>query len=237
MTWQTYDDLSGPDLSAELWEPLSIGPNARREIDATTTVDGGTVTVDVPEFTAADDQNQMMDNTKHVVFSTRRFEIPPRGRARFRVELSVAEIGDETEDYRLGVAAFNVVDTEGGTHMVFDLLATGERMYAEHEVLAVPGEENPFTRVVDAPFRHWRQGDFRDCEIQLNRADGTAFWTVDENLIFEASGLTRLPDSVHIGFGFFTLFPVGIAPGSCRGQGGRASWRNFRFSIDSEVTR
>lgn len=32
-------------------------------------------------------------------------------------------------------------------------------------------------------------------------------------------------------FGMLTLLPIGEGEGSAHGQGGRASWRNFEYSL------
>ncbi len=69
------------------------------------------------------------------------------------------------------------VDATGGTHMVFEVLSTGDRLFAEHEVLAVPGQEDPFTRVMEDPFFFGRAGsrpdqDFRRCSIEIDRSGG-----------------------------------------------------------------
>ncbi len=38
-------------------------------------------------------------------------------------------------------------------------------------------------------------------------------------------------------FGMFTLLPIGEGEGSCHGQGGRASWCNFEYSLPAEDER
>jgi hypothetical protein len=231
VAWKTFDDLEGPELNADLWEPLTIGPSVRTEEAATTTVSDGTLTIDIPEFTNADSESQMLDNTKHVFFSARPFELAPGSVARFATELAVEQVGDGSHDYRMGFASFNVADVSGDSHMVFDLIGTRDNVLAEHEVLPFPGEENPFTRVVDSPFFNSSEGQFRRYCIELDKKGGRVTWLVDDEVLHEAAGLERLPDSVHIGFGFFTLVPVAAGQGSCHGQGGRASWRNFRYEL------
>ena len=101
----------------------------------------------------------------------------------------------------------------------------------EHEVLAVSGVESPFTRVVNDPFVPVRSEGFRACRIEIDRSIGRVTWTVDGHIVHEAISLEGLPDSVHIGYGFFTLVPVGSGQGSCHGQGGHASWRSFNYAV------
>jgi hypothetical protein len=231
-SWTTYDAFAGPELDSDLWEPLNIG-SPRVEPDARTTVADGTITVDIPRFTNGDPDKQLLDNTKHVIHSTRSFDLPAAGVARFGVDLAVDHVGDGSGDYRRGIAGFNVLDSTGETNLVFDILATGSLLFAEHEVLALPGETDPFTRVVHDPFlpMDGSQGDFRFCCIEFELAAGRVTWTADGRVLHEARGLTVLPRSVGIGFGFFTLLPVSLGEASCQGQGGHASWRNFRSEV------
>ncbi len=202
------------------------------EPDARTTVADGTVTVDIARFTNGDRDKQLLDNTKHVIHSTASFDLPAAGVARFGVDLAVHRVGDGSDDYRRGIAGFNVFDTTGETNLVFDIIATDKLIFAEHEVLALPGETDPFTRVVHDPWAlNEAQGEFRFCCIEFEPAAGRVTWTADGHVLHDARDLAVLPRSVGIGFGFFTLVPVGLGEDSCQGHGGHASWRNFRYGV------
>jgi hypothetical protein len=234
--WMKYDRFAGPTLDSNLWEPLTFGPLIRLEPDARTTVEDGVLTVDIPEFTNCDSSRQGLDNSKHVVLSKQGFRLPPDGVGRFSVDLRAEIVGDGSGDYRQGVAAFILIDTSGGTHMVFDILSMGDRFFAEHEVLAVPGQEHPFTRIVEDPLFFGRAGsrpdpDFRHCSIEIDRSCGQVVWKIDDKILFAAAGLTGLPEELHLGFGIFTVVPLGEGKSSCHGQGARASWRNFEYSL------
>lgn len=233
--WITYDEFVGPTLESSLWEPFDLGSGPRLEPEVRTTVENGVVTVDVPRFMNCEATNQGLDNTKHLIFTKQGFRIPADGVGRFAVDFR-AEAGDGSGDYRQGFATFILADTTSGTHMVFNILSTGERVFAEQEVLAAPGQENPFTRVIEDPFFFSRAGspaspDFRRCEIEIDRSRGQVVWMIDGRVLHEAAGLTGLPEEVHMGFGMFTLLPIGEGEGSCYGQGGRASWRNFEYNL------
>lgn len=237
--WITYDQLQGPELDRRLWEPLDFGFGPRVEPEAQTIVQDGVVTIEIPRFTASDDSNQGLDNTKHVMFTTRGFRVPEHGVARFSAELR-SEVRDASRcgDYRYGFASFNVVDSTGGTHTVFNILSTGERVFAEQELLH-PAEK-PFTRVIEDPFffsrRATRSDDgFRRCTTEIDRAGGQVTYRVDDEILHVAAGLTGLPAEVHMALGIFTLLPIGEGEGSAHGQGGRASWRNICYSLTDAV--
>lgn len=227
MPIETYDDFAGPELDANLWAPLDMG-GPRVEKDAVTTVSDGVVTVDIATFTNAD-PDQALDNTKHVFFSTRTFDLPANGPARFETDVAVDHIGGDSGDYRLGVAAFIVIEVNTGK--VFDVLATADRVYAEQEELAYPGVEAPFTRVVEDPLAGSGGSGFHTAGIEIDRSLGRVIWTYGGKVLHEAAGLDSLPAAVNVGFGYFTLMPVSSSHGSVRGQGARASWRNFRYSL------
>ena len=123
--------------------------------------------------------------------------------------------------------------------MVLSIISTGDRFFAEQEVLPVPGQERPYTRIIEDPFFFSRavirrDAELRRCEIEIDRSRGRVVWTIDGRVLHEAAGLAGLPEEVHMGFGMFTLLPIGESAGSCHGQGGRASWRNFPYSLYSQ---
>jgi hypothetical protein len=236
--WMTYDEFAGPTLDPSLWQPLSLGPHLCLEPQARTTIEDGVLTVDIPEFTNGDQNRQGLDNSKHVVLPQQSFQLPDHGVGRFSVDLRAEILGDGSGDYRQGVAAFILIDTTGGTHMVFDILSMGDRYFAEHEILAMPGQADPFTRMVEGPFLFGRAGsrpdpDFRHCSIEIDRSRGTVIWKIDDDVLHVAAGLTGLPEEVHLGFGIFTLVPLGAGESSNHGQGARASWRNFEYNLSA----
>jgi hypothetical protein len=145
---------------------------------------------------AADNSSkQGLDNSKHVVLSKQGFRLPADGVGRFSVDLNAEIVGDGSGDYRQGVAAFILIDTTGGTHMVFDVLSMGERFFAEHEVLAMPGQKDPFTRIVEDPLFFGRAGsrpdpEFRRCLIEIDRSRGQVVWKLDDKILYVAAGLT-----------------------------------------------
>jgi Family of unknown function (DUF6081) len=123
--------------------------------------------------------------------------------------------------------------------MVLNVMSMGDRFYAEHEVLAVAGQENPFTLMIEDPFFFGRAGsrpdpDFRHCSVEIDRSQGQVVWKIDDKILHVAAGLTGLPEELDLGFGMFTLVPVGEGEVSCHGQGARASWRNFQYSLTAE---
>ena len=92
----------------------------------------------IPRFSLSHDTFQAADSPKYLVFSTRRFELPPDRPATFAVDLAVENIGGEPGDYRRGMAAFHVFDLDV-TKRVFAVCGTSTRVFALHEQLGLGG--------------------------------------------------------------------------------------------------
>jgi hypothetical protein len=231
----TYDELTGPDLDAELWTParlpLPTGEHVPVDRNAEVAVGDGELRVTIPRFSMADDSFQAADSPKYLVFSTSEWELPSDGPATFAVDLAVENIGGEPEDYRRGLAAFHVFDI-AVTQRVFAVCGTSTRVVALHEQLGLGGggADEPFYHVIESPYEDF-EGDFtrlRECEVTLDRSTSTATWRVAGQRIYEATG-TLIPERVRIGVGIWTMLPIRDGRSqSNAGQGLSARWGDFR---------
>jgi hypothetical protein len=232
----TYDELAGPDLDAALWRPARLplptgGDHIPLDPNAELTVGEGEVRVAIPRFSLSHDRFQSVDSAKYLVFSTRRFELPPDRPATFAVDLAVENVGGEPGDFRRGMAAFHVFDLDV-SQRVFAVCGTSTRVLALHEQLGLGGggAGEPFYHVAESPYEDF-DDDFtqlRACEITLDRSRSTATWHVDGRRVYEAHG-TLIPEHARIGLGIWTM--LAIRDGRSRslsGQGLNARWRRFR---------
>jgi hypothetical protein len=233
----TYDELSGPDLDDSLWSParlpLPSGEHIPVDPNAEVAAGEGEVRVTIPSFSIADDEFQSADSPKYLIFSTGQWELPPDRPATFAVDLAVENIGGEPEDYRRGMAAFQVFDMEA-TKRVFSVCGTSTRVLALHELLGLGGEgaSDPFYYMVESPYEDFDDDftRFRECEITLDRSSSTATWRVDGHKLYETEG-TVIPEGVRIGFGIWTMLPIRDGRSQANsGQGMDARWRRFRLS-------
>jgi Family of unknown function (DUF6081) len=222
-----YDELSGPDLDAALWNPARLplpagGEHIALDPNAELAVGEGEVRVTIPRFSLA-------HSAKYLLFSTRRFELPPRRPATFAVDLAVQNIGGHPADYRRGMAAFHVFDPDVSKR-VFAVVGTSTRVFAMHEQVApVDGRAGElFYHVIESPYEDFDDDftRFRASEITLDRSRSTATWRVDGHKVYEAH--TFIPERVLIGFGIWTMLP-GRDGRSLDGQGVNARWRRFRL--------
>jgi hypothetical protein len=229
-----YDDLKGPDLDAARWSParlplptgdehVALDPNAEQ------TVGEGEVRVTIPRFSLSHDTFQALDSAKYVVFSTRRFELPPDRPATFAADLAVENIAGEPTDSRRGMAAFQVFDLDASSRPVFSVCGTSTRVLAMHEQLG-GGAGESFVHVVESPYADFDDDftRFRTCEVTLDRGSSMATWHVDGSRVYETHG-TFIPERVGLAFGIWTQLPIRDGRGrSLSGQGLSARWRRFR---------
>jgi hypothetical protein len=230
----TYDELGGPDLDATRWRtarlPLPTGEeHVPLDPNAELAVGDGEVRVTIPRFSLSHDAFQAVDSPKHLVFSTRSFELPPDRAATFAVDLAVENLGGDATDYRRGMAAFHVFDLDVSKR-VWAVIGTSTRAFALHEQLGFGGAGEPFYHVVESPYEDI-DDDFtrlRAGEITLDRSTSSAAWSVDGRTIYDAHG-TLIPERVQIGFGIWTMLPIRDGRSrSLEGQGIDARWRRFR---------
>jgi hypothetical protein len=222
----TYDELTGPDLDPARWSParlplptgetyVALDPNAELSVGE------GEVRVTIPRFSLA-------HSGKHVVLSTRRFELPPDRPATFAVDLAVANIGGDPGDFRRGMAAFHVFDPV--SKRVFAVVGTSTRVFAMHEQVGAGADGSaPFYHVIESPYEDF-DDDFtrlRASEVTLDRGSSTAVWRVDGHEVYAAH--TLIPERAVIGLGIWTMLPERSGRSrSVDGQGLDARWRRFR---------
>jgi hypothetical protein len=182
-------------------------------------------TLEIPTFSLRHDQVPMFDNPKALYVATRSWDVA-REPLTFSTTLGARMTGD-AQDYRDGFAAFNVLDFASGS--VFDIVTTGERIYAIIEQLALPGVETPvapFTEMIDLGvkteplFEH-------DLRIEFDPVRRMARFWVD-NALQLAREVELDPRQLTLAFGIITLHPLADGGStSVRGQGGLGVWGAF----------
>lgn len=236
-----YDTFDGPNLDSDKWTfleyPFPDGTShVCAEPNARVTVDNGVYSVRIERF-ENEHGVQIIDNPKHLVYSTTAFPLPESGIASFSVKMAVKGIGTTPFDYRDGFAAFNVLDL--GSGWVFDAAASSERIFAIHERLPMPGVADPFTHCVEAPLSGVDASPGREhtYTVRLDTAADAVTWEVDGATVYHLPGAT-LPSQVQVAFGIFTLHPVVNGRSVSRhGQGFEATWRDLRIDIAGSASR
>jgi hypothetical protein len=230
----TYDELRGPDLDPARWTPARLplptgGDHLALDPNAELAVGEGEVRVTIPRFSLSHDTSQAADSAKYLIFSTRRFELPPDRPATFAADMAVNNVGGDPGDYRRAMASFQVFDLEVSTR-VLSVCGTSTRVLALDEQLGAWGGGEPFIYMAESPYEDF-DDDFtrlRECEVTLDRSTSTGTWRVDGHKIYETHG-TFIPERVGISFGIWTQLPIRDGRSrSLDGQGMDVRWRRFR---------
>ena len=234
--WATYDELGGPELDAARWTPARLplptgDVHVPLDPGAALAVGDGELRVTIPRFSLSHGTFQSVDSVKHLLLSTRAFELPADGPATFAAELAVQNLDGEPADYRRGIAAFQVADLEG-TKRVLSVGGTSTRVFALDEHLDLRGDaaSEPYVHVIESPYADFDDDvtRFRACEITLDRSASSAVWRVDGRTVYHAQG-TVIPARARIALGIFTMLPVRAGRSrSLAGQGIDARWRRCR---------
>lgn len=235
-----YDAFAGPAIDTSKWAILDVplGPDQVwhcAEPSARESVGNGVAEIRVDRFERAGQGVQLLDNPKHLYFSTESFGLPSHGVARFSVEMAAENVNGQPLDYRDGFAGF--VTADFNTLIILDHIATSARQSVLYERLFIPGmieRAETFTYVVDSPLAgiFTQPGAFHRYAIDVDTPNAEARWWVDGHLVFVAPRLPEVPTEMKLGFGLFTLrdYEDGQSV-SLRGQGMTGRWRNFRVAI------
>jgi hypothetical protein len=185
--------------------------------------------IDIDRFSLAHDQVQIFDNPKHLYLTKEHFRPGNSGKLTFSCLMKSHILEGNPKDYRDGFGSFNVLDFNSG--MVFDIISNGAKLWIIYERLLIPGvidEKDAFTHVIPIN-RPTHANELLQCSIVFDRESGTAKYYIDFDLIYESPELPVEVETLQGGFGFITLHMIENGKStSCRGQGGRGLWGDFR---------
>ena len=179
----------------------------------------------VRKFTGRDDRVQIFDNAKHVLFSTRTFDVGTGITISF--EMGAEGLHCAEDDLYDGFASFLCLDLTTGT--AIDLFCRDTMCAAVFARLPFPGIDVPEVQ----PMKYWALFDEKDLpepgihaySIAIEPQRSAITWTVDGTALREQ----RLPDyelgPLMFGLGLMTEKDLTEAGSiSCHGQGIRGEW-------------
>ena len=225
--------VSGGGLNSELWQlagiPLGDGKFWMYQ-DRNTRIlfKKNEIDIDIPYFSASHDSVQIFDNPKQLYLTKREYQAGQKGINGFSCKMKTRLINGNTNDYRDGFGAFNVLDFRTG--MVFDIVTNGVKAWVIYERLFMPGIttlEDAFTEVFPID-RYIVTGNPLRCSVIYYRNSDSAEYYIDGILIHRAEKIPVKVDYLQTGFGIITLHPIenGMSV-SCRGQGANGIWSDF----------
>ncbi len=207
--------------------PLRDGTMRKlREPNAVSVVQNGSLRTGVERFTNRDDRIQILDNAKHILFSTEMFDVGRRG-IRFALDMGAEGRKCREGDLYDAFASFLCLDFSTGT--AIDVFCRDDLCAAVFARLPFPG-----VAVADLePFRYWAIFSERRLEapgphryeISIMPTERAITWTVDGEPLREQA----LPDldlgPLMLGLGLMTEKDIGPEGSvSCHGQGLRGHW-------------
>ncbi|HUO05041.1 MAG TPA: DUF6081 family protein [Candidatus Binataceae bacterium] len=206
------------------------------EPDAVVIVQDGFLRVAAVPYTRRHDSIQILDNAKHMYFSTRSFECPKGGSISFSLDLSATIVHGAPGDLYDAFVSFNVLDFSTGAALDFfvgnDVFAT---VYAK---LPFPGV--PVNDPVHGP-RHFclfeemhgitKPGQLHHFEIAYDSAADRVTFIADGKEVRSYSNVPVKLGPCTLALGLMS--EKDIMPGkgsvSCRGQGAVGKWGNVRI--------
>ena len=220
-------------LKADIWQmagiPLGDGKFwMYQDNNAIVKAANDNVDIEIPQFSAHNDQVQILDNPKQLYLTNSAYEPGQAGIIAFSCQMGAEIFKADTKDYRDGFCAFNVLDFASA--MVFDIVSNGTRVWAIYERLFIPGattEKEAFTEVIPLVYTV-RPNKAVVCTVVYNRQTDKTDYYLDQKLVFTADSIPVKVDRLQTGFGIITLHPIANGKSvSCRGQGGRGNWSDF----------
>jgi hypothetical protein len=236
MTVLAYDTFTAGAVDPGKWQVLQL-PTPDGSLwsygDPEARVDGrdGTMEITVNPFRLKHDTVHMLDDPKHLLVSREPIPVPESSRITVSVEMACENYNGNPDDLLDGWIGLVVADFSTG--MIFDWMLSSTRLGALYERLAIPGvtpEGGSFSYVIQSPFVSVNSpGEFRRCEVILDRNGRTCEYRVDGKLFYRADAIPVDIASLTLGLIVCTLLPPDTEKGSLstHGQGARGSWRHL----------
>lgn len=197
-----------------------------REPEAVAVVQNGRLRVRVTPLTRRHDRVQILDNAKHMFFSTRRFEVPADGGISFELTMRSQVTGSTPGDLYDGFVSVNLLDFSQGAAL--DWFVGHDRIAPVHARLPFPGvaaeDARPLKYYAVFDEMEHSPGTERRVGISYDRANARITWTLDGATAWEQPIGVALTGFV-VALGIMTekdLTPQGSV--SCHGQSITGEW-------------
>lgn len=225
-----YADLLGENSD---WRtgtfPLSKGKAWQmREPDAVAIVRNGNLQISVAPLTRFHDQDQILDNAKHILFSTRTFQVPSGGAISFEVSMRVRRAGANANDLYDGYGSLLCLDFSSGT--AIDWFLAEDICAPAFARLPFPGLDLEAAE----PFKYWAifretklkstADGFHRLKIEITSGQSITWWADGHQVTREKSPSYALGELV-LGLGIMTEKDIGPEGStSLHGQVVQAEW-------------
>ena len=235
----------GPGAGAPAWVPAAFpapggGVWTFAEPNAVVIVQDGRLRVAAAPYTRQHDSVQILDNAKHMYFSTRTFEAPENGSLRVDWEMAARALDAEEGDLYDAFVSFHLLDL--GTGTALDIFASNEVVATVYARLPFPGA--PLPEPTAGPRYFSLFDELRDCTRPGElHCYAMVYDRARNGLRFEMDGdeIGRYDDVLPIGpclLALGLMTEKDIEPGkgstSCHGQGAVGTWGGIRVTLESD---
>jgi hypothetical protein len=218
-----------PDPGGGLW--------SFQEPNAVVIVRDGRLLVAASPYTRQHDEVQILDNAKHMYFSTRTFEAPEGGSLRVDWEMSARIVGGTPGDLYDGFVSFHLLDMTTGTAL--DIFAGNEVVSTVYARLPFPGAPVPkppsgprYFSLFDEKRDSTEAGAWNRYAMTYDRAAATVDYEMNGEVIgCYADVLPVGPCLLAMGLMTEKDIEPGKGSTSCHGQGAAGGWANIRISL------
>ncbi|MDX1384713.1 MAG: DUF6081 family protein [Thermoanaerobaculia bacterium] len=224
------------------WMPASFplpdgGLAVLREPDAVLVVQNGALRVAAVPFTRTHDRVQVLDNAKHMYFSTRTFEAPSGGRLSVEWTMTASISGGRDGDLYDGFVSFHLLNLTGG--VAVDVFVANTELATVYARLPFPGAEPPSTdegpryfSLFDEVTGRTRAAEPHRYEMIHDRGSRSLEWRMDGDVLKRIDDVDDI-GPCHLALGLMT--EKDIVPGSgsvsCHGQGAVGTWGDIRVAL------
>jgi hypothetical protein len=209
------------------------------EPNAVVIVQDGRLRVAASPYTRQHDSMQILDNAKHMYFSTRTFEAPEAGRMRVDWEMSARIVDGVPDDLYDAFVSFHLLDLTTGTAL--DIFAGDDVVATVYARLPFPGAPVPKPETGPRYFSLFeeqrgatRPGELHRYAMIYDRASAEVVFEMDGREIGRHGGVMPIGPCL-LAMGLMTEKDIDPGKGStsCHGQGAVGTWGDIRITLQT----
>lgn len=219
-----------PDPGGGLW--------TFQEPNAVVIVRDGRLLVAASPYTRQHDSVQILDNAKHMYFSTRTFEAPEGGSLRVEWEMSARIVDGTPGDLYDGFVSFHLLDMTTGTAL--DIFAANETVSTVYARLPFPGAPVPkpesgprYFSLFDEKVGSTEAGAWNRYAMIYDRSAADVAYEMNGEVIGRYDGVLPIGPCL-LAMGLMTEKDIEPDKGStsCHGQGAAGGWAGIRVTLE-----
>jgi len=235
----THDGTEAPSWVPAAFPAPDGGLWTFAEPNAVVIVQDGRLRVAAAPYTRRHDSAQILDNAKHMYFSTRTFEAPTEGSLRVDWAMGARIVEGTPGDLYDGFVSFHLLDMTTGTAL--DIFAANEVVATVYARLPFPGAPVPRPEAGPRYFSLFDElrgrsfaGELHRYAMTYDRASAEVRYEMDGEEIGRHAGVLPVGPCL-LALGLMTEKDIDPDKGStsCHGQGAIGTWGDIRVTLET----